>query len=243
MSIARKEVVVLCDESDNLDRELWERDISFPCFTSSNRQQTSGTVPKYIPSQITECITPEEYGEHSVCISVNSETSRSLVVLEEAPAEDKKSISQFMESYPPQGELKNAKSAGRSSWSKEMKLEETALRPGEPVLDKNSLKVIPSSSRSRSSAIDIKTVNSPGGKFVSENQFYTQSASGEWEIVCVEDWNPWNGTWQVRGSDDKTFAANPIALKTKSEYDFLARDRHCSPRFFGSLKETPICLA
>jgi len=211
------------DCSENLSREFEEKDVSFPCISGSARKQSCGLVPKN--GLIATC----KHGEDSFSYSSSSELSESIMVIGEANLEDKveKSISQFCSSFS------QAESTGCSTLRKEAQFEETASNSGESILD---LKVEASSERLRSGAIDIKTVNSPKGKFLSEKQFYTQRGNGEWESVRIEHWNPWNGTWQVKGSNDKTFAAAPIALKSIREYEFLARERHCSPRTFGSLQ-------
>jgi len=92
--------------------------------------------------------------------------------------------------------------------------------------------------RIRSNAIEIKPVNSPGGIFCKEKQFYVQNQESVWEIVNIERWNPWNGTWQVKGADSVSFPAAPIALKSKEQYEFLSRERIVEPRSFGSFSET-----
>jgi len=92
--------------------------------------------------------------------------------------------------------------------------------------------------RIRSNAIEIKPVDSPGGIFCKEKQFYVQNQESVWEIVNIERWNPWNGTWQVKGADSVSFPAAPIALKSKEQYEFLSRERIVEPRSFGSCSET-----
>jgi len=200
------------DSSKSLSREFGKKEVSFACVSSSNRQQTFGFVPT-TNSQDSESITHEE---HSVCNSVSSKLSESILVIVETNTEDKveKSISHFSKSISPKGEHEKEESVG-CSLQKETQPEE---KSEESILGKICLIVEPSSERLRSSAIDIKTFSSPDGKFLSEKQFYTQSGNGEWENVSIEDWNSWNGTWQVRGSDDRTFAAAPIALKSKEEF-------------------------
>jgi len=190
------------DFSENrLSREFEEKDVSFPCFSYSARKQTCGLVPKNV------LITPQNHVEHSFSYSTSSELSESILVVGEATLEDKveKSISHFSSSFSYE------ESTGYSILRKEAQSEETASNSGESVL---GLKVEGSSERMRSGAIDIKTVNSPKGKFLSEKQFYIQRGNGEWESVSIEHWNPYNGTWQVKGSNDQTFAVAPIALKS-----------------------------
>jgi len=92
--------------------------------------------------------------------------------------------------------------------------------------------------RVRSNAIEIMAVDSPGGMFCEEKQFYVQNPESVWEIVNIEGWNPWNGTWQVKGADTVSFPAAPIALKSKEEYEFLSRERTVKPRSFGSFSDT-----
>jgi len=211
-----------CSEN-RLSREFEEKDVSFPCISDSARKQSCGLVPQ------NGLITPQKHGEDSFSYSISSELSESILVIGEANLEDKveKSISQFSSSFS------KAESTGCSILRNEAQSEETASNSGESVL---GLKVEACSERLRSGAIDIKTIISPEGKFLSEKQFYTQRGNGEWESVRIEHWNPWNGTWQVKGSNDKTFAAAPIALKSITEYEFLSRERYCNPRTFGSLR-------
>jgi len=91
--------------------------------------------------------------------------------------------------------------------------------------------------RVRGKAIDVTTLESPGGKFQYGKKFYLQNAGGTWEIVTIENWNHWSGTWQVRGADGTAFPAAPIALKTEEEYGFLSRERLVRARSFKSFAE------
>jgi len=88
--------------------------------------------------------------------------------------------------------------------------------------------------RMRGNAIDLIPVESPGGKFLHGKEFWLQNPEGGWERVTIENWNHWNGTWQVRGADGTAFPAAPIALKTEEEYRFLSRERNVRSRSFKS---------
>jgi len=92
--------------------------------------------------------------------------------------------------------------------------------------------------RKRGKAIDLIPIERPEGKFVNEKEFFLQNAEGGWENVTIENWNPWNGTWQVKGVDGTAFPAAPIALKTAEEYGFLSRERRVRPRTFTGISET-----
>jgi len=106
------------------------------------------------------------------------------------------------------------------------------------VPDENSIDTKPSEVRRRGKAIQVKTVDRPGGKFLNGKEFWLQNNKGEWENVTIENWNPWNGTWQVRGAGGTAFPAAPIALKSEEEYGFLSRDRSIKSRSFKSLAES-----
>jgi len=164
-----------CSENQS-SRELGEKDVSFPCVGVSTRKQTCGLVPK------NGLITPQKH-EHSFSYSISSELSESILVIGEVNLEDKveKSISQFSSSFS------YVESTGCSIMRKEVQSEETASNSGYSVL---GLKVEASLERLQTDAIDIKTVNSPKGKFLSEKQFSTPRGNGEWESVRIEHWNP-----------------------------------------------------
>jgi len=108
---------------------------------------------------------------------------------------------------------------------------------GNNVSCKDSLSETHILERIRSNAIELEPTEAPQGKFVREKQFYVRKSYGDWEIVCLESWNSWNATWQVKGGDGKSFPAAPIALKSKEEYEFLSRNRVVNSRSFGSLSE------
>jgi len=111
------------------------------------------------------------------------------------------------------------------------------------ISDKKSVDEAPAVERTRSKAIVLKTVDPPEGRFQSDKEYYVQNDMGEWETVYIERWNPWNGTWQVRGANGKDFPAAPIALKNKEEYEFLSRKRIFSPRRFDSSSEDSSTLS
>jgi len=91
--------------------------------------------------------------------------------------------------------------------------------------------------RKRGNAIEVTPVDPPSGKILTGKQFYLQNAELEWELVTIENWNSWNGTWEVRGADGMPFPASPIALKSEEEYIFLSRERKFSSRSFQSFSQ------
>jgi len=90
--------------------------------------------------------------------------------------------------------------------------------------------------RMRRDAIQVTPIEPPDPKFMSGKQFFIQNSGYEWEMVILEHWNHWNGTWQVRGEDGISFPAPPIALKNDEEYEFLSRKRSFRLRSFNSME-------
>jgi len=92
-------------------------------------------------------------------------------------------------------------------------------------------------SRKRGNAIEIKPVACPIGNLLPGKQYYLQNGELQWEAVTIENWNFWNGTWQVRGENGVAFPARPSALKSEEEYRFFSRERSFSCRSFSSTEE------
>jgi len=92
--------------------------------------------------------------------------------------------------------------------------------------------------RKRGKAVVVKPVARPEGNIQNGKQFYLQNAGGEWEKVIIQNWNSWNGTWQVKGEEGRAFPAAPLALKSEEEYGFLSRERSIKTRSFKSLAES-----
>jgi len=92
--------------------------------------------------------------------------------------------------------------------------------------------------RMRQDAIQVTPIEPPDGNFHTGQRFFLQNSGLEWEMVTLEHWNHWNGTWQVRGEDGISFPAAPIALKNDEEYEFLSRERIFRSRSFKSIVET-----
>jgi len=229
---------VICDNNDNIIREFQQNTLTFHFRDVHNRVQSFSMVPKITSSGDSESLSSrstlnssedyEKYPSSSFVDYQQDPSSESLLYLGESEnidGEVKKSTSQLRTNVSSQDEKIVCNLSEDSS--KQDDSQGSSMR--------DSLSHIPTLERIRSNAMELKIFEAPQGKFVSEHEFYIQDADCNWEKVCIESWNPWNGTWQVRGEDGMTFPAAPIALKTKQEYGFLSRERVFTSRSFSSL--------
>jgi len=240
-----------CDTNENLVREFQQKALTFPFRDRNNGGQNFSMVPKSTSSKDYEWLasrttsnSPNSYEKHSSCSFTDYRQYPSLELLlyhaniENVDGEVEKSIFQFCTKVSSQDELEKSESIGCSISQEDSELDESpVIKADVSSSNEDSLIEFPILERIRSNAIELQPVKAPGGKFLSEQQFYIQNANCEWEIVSIESWNPWNGTWQVMGEDGISFPAAPIALKTKEEYEFLSRERVFRTRSFGSLSE------
>jgi len=244
--------VCVCNQSRenrvSLGREFQQQDRSFTPRVIIKRRQSFGEVPKI--SSVEECewtsasTLSDKSSVYSPC-SFNEDMWETLPRSglssdEERNIEDEVQSSISQQSVSSNCSLKN--SCGSTAdeiplqrSSKKSKLDYNAAIACGSVAD--SSRETPTLGRVRSNAVELKPVKRPGGKFLTDDRYYLQHATAEWECVTIESWNPWNGTWQVKGEDDKTFPAAPIALKNKEEFVFLSRRRSIKPRSFGSFTD------
>jgi len=232
-------------------REFQQKDRSFPPRVIIKRRRCFGEVPKNDSVGESEWISSGSPSDTSSVYSpcgCNEGTqgtfSRSgLSSDEEENTEDKSQRSTSQQSVSTNWSLKNSQDGCGSIGDKipqQLSYRESKLDNGATIAcgtGADSFHELPTLERVRSNAVELKRIKRPGGKFLSDNQFFLQHATGEWECVTIESWNPWNGTWQVKGEDDKTFPAAPIALKNKEEFVFLSRRRSIKPRSFGSFTD------
>jgi len=232
-------------------REFQQKDRSFPPRVIIKRRRCFGEVPKNDSVGESEWISSGSPSDTSSVYSpcgCNEGTqgtfSRSGLSSDgEENTEDKVQCSTSQQSVSTNWSLKNSEDrSGNIAGNIPLQLlcRESKFDNGATIacgILVDSFRELPTLERVRSSAVELKRIKRPGGKFLSDNHFYLQHATGEWERVTIESWNPWNGTWQVRGEDEKTFSAAPIALKNEEEYVFLSRKRSFKPRSFGSFTD------
>jgi len=247
--------VCVCNQSrenrESLGREFQQQDRSFTPRVITKRRRSFGEVPQI--SSVEECewtsaSTPSDKSSvYSPC-SFNDDMWETLPRSglssdEERDTEDEvqssisqQSVSSFCSFKNCSGSKADEIPLQRSS--QKSKVDNNAAIACGSVVD--SPLETPTLGRGRSNAVELKPVKRPGGKFLTDDRYYLQHATGEWECVTIKSWNQWNGTWQVKGNDEKTFPAAPIALKNKEEYVFLSRRRSVKPRSFGSFADQTV---
>jgi len=237
----------ICDSNENIVREFQQKALTFHSRDGNNRGQSFSMVPKITSTRDSEWLSSmstlnsseryEKYPSSSFIDYQQDSSSESLLYNEDSENLDgkvEKSISQLCTNFSSQDELEKGENVGCSLSEKGSKQDDCHVIEGDGGSMRDSMGDIPTLERIRSNAMQSKLVEAPQGKFLSEHEFYIQTADCNWERVCIESWNPWNGTWQVRGEDGMSFPAAPIALKTKQEYEFLSRERVFMTRSFGS---------
>jgi len=239
----------LCASNENIILDFQHNALSFPTNISSKRRPSVGTVSKSTSNQdrssskITSSIA-ESVKEYMKSGCINSKLHSSDSSLHDAKEENnearaKKSILPFSTSFSSQVEPEEVECVCINSISKQvLEQNDIPVIVGNNFSCKDGISETPTLERVRSNAIELKPAEAPQGKFVREKRFYIRKSYGDWESVCLESWNSWNATWQVRGGDGISFPAAPIALKSKDEYEFLSRNRVVNCRSFGSLSET-----
>jgi len=222
--------------NENLIRDFQLKALSFPTNGSGKRGQSFGIVSKSILSQDTEWSSSNitssinESGKehmHSDCSYCQLDSSSDFLLYhakqDNKECRAKKSISQLSASFSSLIEFEEAHIYCSGISQQALEQDDTPVIVGNNVSSRDHPSEIPTLERVRSNAIELKPAKAPQGKFVREKQFYVRKSYGDWESVRLESWNAWNATWQVRGADDISFSAAPIALKSKEDYEFLSK--------------------
>jgi len=228
----------------NLSRDFQMRCVTFPSRVTTKRALNNAAVSDGISSQNIDYLSSGSIPSSTKKLGVDSlsssegylqYSSSELVGINYDTAE--KYFSYLSTSLPFPGDQDIADGVESRMPGTYSNVNLSSIIRMETDSDKNSISAasFPSMERIRWNAIELKPVDPPGGKFFEEKQFYIQNAERQWEVVNIERWNPWNGTWQVKGEDSDSFPAAPIALKSKEEYEFLSRERKVKPRSFGSV--------
>jgi len=224
------------EENINLSRDFQKKGVTFPSNIFTKEALNSNTVSDGNSSQNTDWLWSGSIPSTTKKLDANTPSSSVGYLQYSGSTYDsaEKYFSYLRSSLSFAGDLDIAEGDVTSTPGNYSNPNVNSISRRETEYEKKSTIApsLPPMKRIQLNATEFKPVDPPGGKFVIEKQFYIQNSESQWEVVNLERWNSWNGTWQVKGEDSDSFPVAPIELKSKEQYEFVSRAPKVKPRSF-----------